>query len=195
MNRVKFSGASVALNATGLASAVAYSGGGYALSATTPGDSLGHIITIAGKAATNHSAKTFTVTGTDADGAPQSEGIAGPNGVATVSTTKYFKTVTSVTVSSTTNADTFDIGWTAASVTPWEFLKEQLGPNGFGFACIVDAGTPTFGVEQQYGSGDGIAHATVAAKSANIASSITSPVAAVRLAFTAAGTVSLWGLY
>jgi len=105
-----------ATDANGFADDIAYSGGGYALTATAPGDSLAHIVTILGNAATNHSAKTFTITGTDAGGDAQSEAIAGPNGVATVSTTKYFATVTSVTVSSTTGADTFDIGWTAVAV-------------------------------------------------------------------------------
>lgn len=107
-----------ALSANGLANDVAYSGGGYALTATSAADGLAHIITILGNAATNHSAKTFTITGTDADGVAQTEAIAGPNGVATVSSTKYFLTVTSVTVSATTAADTFDIGWTGVSVSP-----------------------------------------------------------------------------
>lgn len=102
----------------GFADDVQYAGGGYALTATTPNDDLAHIVTILGNAATNHSGKTFTVTGTDADGFSQSEGIAGPNGIATVSTTKYFKTVTSVTVSATTGGDSFDIGWSDVCVGP-----------------------------------------------------------------------------
>ena len=106
-----------ATSAAGLASAVAWAAGGYALSATTMADSLAHIVTVGGLAATDHSAKTFTITGTDADGIAQTEGIAGPNGVATVSSTKYFKTVSSITVSSTTGADTFNLGWTAVAVS------------------------------------------------------------------------------
>lgn len=117
MHPINFSFTPEAADALGFADDVAYSGGGYALTATTPNDSLAHIVTILGNAATNHSGKTFTITGTDADGVAQSEAIAGPNGVATVSSTKYFKTVTSVTVSATTGADTFDIGWTAVAVS------------------------------------------------------------------------------
>lgn len=45
----------------------------------------------------NESGITFTVTGTDADGYAQTEDITGPN-ITTVESTKYFKTVTSVTV-------------------------------------------------------------------------------------------------
>lgn len=48
--------------------------------------------------AANISAVTFTFTGTDADGFAQTEVVTGPN-IATVSTTKYYKTISSVTVS------------------------------------------------------------------------------------------------
>ncbi len=46
----------------------------------------------------NESGRTFTITGTDYLGSAQVEAITGPNS-ATASTTKYFNTVTSVTVS------------------------------------------------------------------------------------------------
>ena len=108
----------VTTSAAGLASAVAYANGGYALTANSAGDSLAHRITIGGIAATDHSGKTFTITGTDADGFAQTEGIAGPNGVATVTSTKYFATVSSVTVSATTGADTFNIGWNVVGYSP-----------------------------------------------------------------------------
>lgn len=137
-----------ALNAAGLMNDVAYSGGGYAITATSAGDGLAHIITILGNAATNHSAKTFTITGTDADGDAQTEAIAGPNGVATVSTTKYFLTVTSITVSATTGADTFDAGWTGVSVGPtYPIDWIRLGQ------CNITAdisGTINFSVQETY---------------------------------------------
>jgi len=114
---VKLSLTPAATSANGIAAAIAYSGGGYALTTTTMSDSLAHIITIGGLAATDHSGKTFTITGTDADDNPQTEGIAGPNGVATVSSTYHYKTVTSVTVSATTGADTFNLGYTAVAVS------------------------------------------------------------------------------
>lgn len=137
-----------ATTAAGLADDVAYSGGTYALTATSAGDGLAHIITILGNAATNHSGKTFTITGTDADGNAQTEGIAGPNGVATVSSTKYYKTVTSVAASATTNADTFDIGYTGVAVTPvypvdWAAWKQ----------CNITAeitGTINFSIQESY---------------------------------------------
>ena len=48
-------------------------------------------------AAANDSARTFTVTGTDADGKAQTEAIAGPNAT-TAESTKYFLTVTQIAV-------------------------------------------------------------------------------------------------
>lgn len=189
-----------ALDADGIANDVAYAGGGYALSAAGPGDGLGHLITILGNAATNHSGKTFTVAGTDPNDQPQSEGIAGPNGNVTVTTTKYFKTVTSVTVSSTTGADTFDIGWTAASVGAMIYPQDSRSPAiNIGIFCRVPSGTPGYGV--QY-TGDltpagldpvtsWLAHATIAAKTATFAGTITAPIAAFRLIFSAAGPVNM----
>lgn len=65
---------------------------------------------------------TFTVTGTDANGAPQSEAVTGVNND-TVSTTKLFKTITAIAVSTVTtyttetvevgNPDTPNFGYTA----------------------------------------------------------------------------------
>lgn len=107
-----------ALNATGYASDV--SGATWALTSTTgPDDGTAHKVTITGDAATDHSAKTAILIGTDADGKSQTETIAAlPNGATTVTSVKYYKTLTSVVPSATIGADTMDIGWAAACVTP-----------------------------------------------------------------------------
>lgn len=80
---------------------------------TQPSDSLGHQVTIKNNTATDHSAKTLTITGTDPDGKAQSETRAAPGISATVSSAKYYKTLTSVAISSTIGADTFDLGYSA----------------------------------------------------------------------------------
>jgi len=109
--------APVSASAAGLASAVAYSGTGLAVTTNEVSDGLCHLITVGGLAATDHTAKTFTVVGVGPNGKAQSEDLAGPNGVATITTTKYFKSVTSVLVSATTGADTFNIGWATGAVS------------------------------------------------------------------------------
>ena len=53
-------------------------------------------LTITGLAGNNNSGVTFTITGTDSLDIAQTEAIAGPNGAVTVSSTKYFKTITQI---------------------------------------------------------------------------------------------------
>lgn len=199
MHPIRFSYTPAALSANGLANDVAYAGDGYALSATEAGDDLAHIITILGNAVTNHSAKTFTITGTDANDNAISEGIAGPNGVATVSTTLHFKTVTSVTVSATTGADTFDIGWTAVAVGPifplnWRQTDFQVSLG------IAVTGTISVTVQHTFDALHGeysdsltwFPHASLAAVTANEDGNYAFPVTATRLlvnSVTAGGTV------
>lgn len=195
MTPILITGDSVALSANGLANDVAYDAGGYALTASSAGDSLAHKITILGNAATNHSAKTYTVTGTGPNGEPLTGTLAGPNGVATVTTTEYFLTVTSVTVSADTGGDTFDIGWAAASCSPWEFINDPWTTPGMGFGCTVNSGSPTYGVEQQYGDGIAFTHATVTGETTSQEGGYTFPVRAIRLIWTAAGEVTLRAWY
>ena len=137
-----------ALNATGLATAVAAASNNYALAANDAGDSLAHIITFAGKAVTNYAGRTVTIVGTDADSLPQTDVIAaGPNGVASVSSAKYFRMVTSVIMSgATSGADTFDIGWTGVSVGQTIGLEKWSAATA-AIACDV-TGTCNFTIQQ-----------------------------------------------
>lgn len=96
-------------NLTGFASNV--TGAAFTLTATSSGDSLAHQVSIKNDSATDHSGKTVTLVGTDADGRAQTEVVTGPAGSATVESTLYFLTLTSATPSATIGADTFDIGW------------------------------------------------------------------------------------
>lgn len=182
---------SVALNANGLANDVASTGASYTLAAASAGDSLAHLITVLGNAVTNHAAKTFTVVGTDANGRPQSEGIDGPIGVATVTTTKYFKTVTSVTPSASTGADTFDIGWTAASVgISFMVNRGNSLPINIGIGSTVVSGSPTYSVQYTYDDSAWFTHATITGKTGHFDGVVTTPCLALRVIFAAAGGVT-----
>lgn len=86
-------------------------GATWTLTETTPGDSLAHQISVVNDSGTDHSAKTAVLTGTDADGRTQTETISLPAGSATVESTKYFLTLTSVVPSASIGADTMDIGF------------------------------------------------------------------------------------
>jgi hypothetical protein len=83
--------------------------------AAQPADGLAHPVTLASTA--NLSTINMTIVGTNAEGNPLTEVIAGPNNN-TVTTLNYFKTITSVTNASTLGANTMNVGWTAIGVTP-----------------------------------------------------------------------------
>lgn len=177
-----------ALDANGYADDVAYAGGGYALTASTAGDGCEHPVTILGNAATDHSGKTFTVAGTNADDVAISEALAGPNGVATVTTTLYFKTVTSVTVDATTGADTFDIGWTSLAHTPFVPLDIWINPFQVGVGAVVVSGSVNYDLQHTYDNIESASpalvaynNATMAGKTASFDVGLTYPVKAIRL--------------
>ena len=98
--------------------------GPFTMTTTSSGDSLAHQVSIRNDAAVDHSGKTFTLTGTDADGRTQTDTVTGPTASATVESTKYFLTLTSATVSATIGADTMDFGWVdefATQTIPLDF--------------------------------------------------------------------------
>lgn len=82
--------------------------------ATAPSDELAHQISLT--SGDNLSAITITITGTDADGKPQTEDIIGPN-AATVEGSKYFATISGVAASATLGANTLDVGWPDEAVS------------------------------------------------------------------------------
>lgn len=192
MNKLEIVAASAAASVTGLLSNA--TGATWTLTANNAGDGLAHKITIKGDAATDHSAKTAVIIGTDYTGATQNETVNLPNGTATVTTTGYFLTVTSVTPSATIGADTMDIGWSADSVSPPVNLRQRPGSQfNIGFGCRVAASTPTYTVQHSYDGAAWYNHASVAAETTSQDGAYTSPVASVRLMFTAAGSVTLTG--
>lgn len=67
-------------------------------------------VAILNNSATNHSGKTATIVGLDADGKAQTEVLSLPAGSATVFSVNYYSYVTSITPSATIGADTMDIG-------------------------------------------------------------------------------------
>lgn len=93
--------------------AASVTGGLWTLTHTQPTDGYIRQVTITGLTATNHSSKTALITGTDVNGLAQTETMNLPNGAVQVTSTKYFKTVTSVVPSASIGSDTMAIGWNA----------------------------------------------------------------------------------
>jgi hypothetical protein len=116
MRPIYLSFSPITASLTGFASNV--TGASFTITTTAPTDGLAHTVTIRNDAAVDHSGKTIVLVGTDADGKALTETVTGPGVSATVTSTKYFKTLTSATPSATIGADTFDIGWSAVSISP-----------------------------------------------------------------------------
>jgi hypothetical protein len=120
----------------------------WVLTATSADDGLAHLVTIRNDSITDHSDKTAVLTGTDADGKAQTETVTLPGVSATVTSTKYFKTLLTVVPSATIGADTVDIGWSAVAISftyPIDTYAEA--------ACNVYAdisGTINFSIQQSF---------------------------------------------
>ncbi len=117
--------------------------GPFTMSATNSGDDLAHQVSLRNDSANSKSGITFTLTGTDADGRPQVETLAGPGSSATVESTKYFLTLTTVAVSATLGADTVDIGWVDEVASPTYELNWRLNAPSYYYldvtgTCSID---------------------------------------------------------
>jgi len=116
MRPKRFTYTLIALDADGYLTTTEGTGAGpWATFLAQPGDGCSHPVTIG--SAADLSGITFTITGTDAEDRTISETITGPN-IATVTSVKYYATVTSLSASSTVGANTFTLGWTALAHTP-----------------------------------------------------------------------------
>lgn len=123
-------------------------GATWTLTATAPTDGLAHQVSIRNDTANDHSAKTAVLTGTDANNAVLTETVTLPAGSATVESTGYFKTLTTVVPSATIGADTMDIGW-VDEVSSATYQIDWCSP----YACNISVdvtGTIDFTVQETF---------------------------------------------
>lgn len=142
----------------------------------------------------NDSGITFTFNGTDADGNTISETVAGTN-VSNTDTTKYFKTITSITASAAV-AGTIIVGNLITCVSA-SFKPDTSSASYFavGIGVILVSGTSTFGIEQTYEdlvvppiAARWFAHGTITAKSASSDGNTLIPCTAMRIKATASSS-------
>jgi hypothetical protein len=100
--------------------------GPFTMTASVSGDGMAHKVTLRNDTANSKAGITFTLTGTDAAGKAQTEAMAGPGVSATVTSVKFFLTLTSITVSGTLGADTVDAGWDALSLSPLLRFNDEV---------------------------------------------------------------------
>jgi hypothetical protein len=176
-----------AASLTGHASNV--TGASWTIGTATAGDGLAHHVTIRNDAAVDHSAKTITLSGVDADGNAISETLVAPGASAIVTSTKAFKSLGSAIPSATIGADTFDIGWAATGFTPFVECRN------FGTASVavfLESGTVNFGIQHCYTS-DLKAFNAETGKTASAYHEYSAPVYAVRAAINShtSGVITL----
>lgn len=146
-------------------------------------------------------ANAYTITGTDADGHPQTETLTGPAGSSTVTSTKYFATVTQIVSASASTSIAAGNSALSASST---FIPDYINPVasiGYGF---VPSGTATYKLQHTYddvfdGSSAGSSaktwfdDTTVTGKSASFNYAMTNAVRGSRMVFTAWTSGTLTG--
>jgi hypothetical protein len=130
-------------NLIGYASNV--TGAAFTLTANVSGDDLAHRVSIRNDTANDHSGKTIVLVGTDANGVTQTETVTGPAGSATVTSIKYFLTLTSATPSATIGGDTFDLGWVDEIASKTVHFDWQGGHSSLWEVGVT--GTLSMGVE------------------------------------------------
>ena len=143
MNPIRYSFTPADANLIGFASNV--TGATWVLSATAATDSLAHRVSIRNDTANSHAGKTALLTGTDVDGHALTETVTLPGVSATVNSTSYFKTLTSIVPSSTIGEDTMDIGWVNEFISPTIGLDRSGGIVGLN---IIVTGTINYTVQQ-----------------------------------------------
>jgi hypothetical protein len=114
----------------------------------TSADGLAHRISITDAGASNQTTATYTVTGTDVFGNTVSEAITGPASTATVESTEYFYTVTSVTIANPVGGSTADMGTVdeiAYQPIPLNW-RSEYGAN----VSVNVTGTLNFTVQETY---------------------------------------------
>jgi len=110
-------------NASGLTS----TGAAVAVTQTSTGDSLAHRVTLTAPVQATLAGVAFTIVGTNANGATQTEVIAaGPASGATVSGSQFFLTVETVKPSATMGAKVLAVGLLAEAIGHWNNLENTM---------------------------------------------------------------------
>jgi hypothetical protein len=165
-----------AFNAQGFTS----TGAAVAPTTTATTDLLAHSVTLVAPVQATLAGVTFTLVGTDADGHPQSEsGLVGPASGATVTSTKFYKTLTSIQPSATMGALTVSVGISAVSLSPTMVL-DRRSVAAAAAVVEVNSGTINYTGYETFGNvfslADNpvsVANAAFTAKTGTVASSLT----------------------
>jgi hypothetical protein len=184
-----------AFNAQGFNS----TGAAVAPTTTSTSDNLAHYVTLTSPAQATLAGITFTITGTDPDGHAISEAIAGPASASTVTSTKFFKTVTTIQPSATMGALTLAVGIAVTAISPTIALTNSPATAGM---TVAITGTINYTVYETFAnvythipSSVSTPITALTSKSANTSGSTTVSATGVILlvnSVTAGATFTIW---
>lgn len=118
--------------------AVALTGGTWVVSQNATPQNVAYKVALNNLSATDHSAKTCTIVGKDADGNFQTETFAMPAASVGVETTKYYSYVTTVTPSATIGTDTMNLTYADEAVSQTFVIDYNGGNASLGFVANGD---------------------------------------------------------
>lgn len=130
LDQTKASAGPLILNGTSVVAGVAVFNAAYLVTVTSTG---------------NDSTRTYIITGTNSSGVAMTETVTGPN-TTTISTTRYFKTVTDVSVAGGGTVGTIRVGFGTAGVAPPIILDIHGRPDVS--LQVVVSGTVTWTLQQ-----------------------------------------------
>lgn len=134
----------------------------------TSADGLGRQIAITDTATVDQSGATFTIAGTNANGGGISEDVVGPTAAGTVTSTEYFYTITSITITSPAVGGTVNVGTTQLAetkVVPVNWIESD----GCTVAIMGSVGTYQVDIQETFDNilQDGVTNANFWAKQAD----------------------------
>ena len=150
---------------------------------TSTTDGLAHYVTLTSPAQATLAGITFTIAGTDADGHVITDTVTGPASASTTTSTKFFKTITTITPSATMGALVLSIGIAVTAITPTIALTNSVAAAGM---TVAVTGTINYTMYETF--------ANVYAHDANSVSTTISALAAKTTTISANASVSATGV-
>ncbi len=160
-------------------------GGATAPTTTDTSDGLAHLVTLTSPVQNTLAGITFTIVGTNNDGHAQTESLIGPASNATVTTTKAFKTISTIQPSATMGALVLSVGISSIS-TSQTIALDAYSVAAAGMTVSV-TGTINYTVYETF--------VNVFSQSATDASTTISALAAKATTLSANSSVSATGVY
>ena len=157
----------------------------------TSSDNLGRQVVYTDAGGHDQSTATITLTGTNTDDEVITEDLTGPASTATVTSVKFYKSLTSVTISNPTASSTCDIGTAANTAVSQTYMCPDDHPTisialTISGTCSVDIEHTCTDLDKSSNTQENanwFDHAVLAAQTASVNGNYLTPIKAYRLVF------------